>query len=105
MRANEKITMDDVTVDVIIDRRVAYGTVGMTPFRARLGNTSPYLGYGKSVWEVNSEFSSNQKRVIARAIWKQMGEDGAIRMSKSWVAGRTFGKEKMSLTALFPGRK
>lgn len=105
MRANEKITMDDVNVDVIIDRRVAYGTVGMTPFRARLGNTSPYLGYGKSVWEVNDEFSTVQKRIIARAIWKQMGEEGAIQMSKSWVAKGTAFKEVVSITALFPGRK
>jgi hypothetical protein len=102
---NDKIEMNDVVVDVIIDRKVAYGTVGSTPFRARLGNTSPYLGHGKSIWEVSDNFSSIQKRVIARAIWKQMGEDGAIQMSKSWVARGTAFRERMSLTALFPGRK
>jgi hypothetical protein len=105
MRANEKITMDDVNVDVIIDRRIAYGTVGSTPFRARLGNTSPYLGGGKSIWEVNDEFSPAQRRIIARAIWKQMGEDGAIQMAKSWVAKGTVFKEVVSLTAVFPGRR
>lgn len=106
MRNTDRIEMADVNVDVIIDGKVAYGTVGSTPFRARLGNTSPYLGSGRSIWEVNDEFSTVQKRVIARAIWKQMEEDGAVHMAKSWVhkddAGYRFLK---SLRVQFPGRK
>jgi hypothetical protein len=102
---NDRIEMADVTVDVIIDRRVAYGTVGSTPFRARLGNTSPYLGGGKSIWEVNDEFSTVQKRIIARAIWKSMDADDAIQMGKTWVHKNGYYKENRSATVLLLGVK
>jgi hypothetical protein len=105
MRANEKITMNDVNVDVIIDRRIAYGTVGSVPFRARLANTSPYLGGGKSFWDVNDEFSTVQKRVIARAIWKSLDDDDAIKMGKTWVHKNGYYKEKRSATVLLLGVK
>jgi hypothetical protein len=105
---NDRIEMADVTVDVIIDRRVAYGTVGSTPFRARLGNTSPYLGGGKSIWEVNDEFSTVQKRIIARAIWKEMAneDDSAVKLHKEWRVKDNwgFGYAKRVDVEL-PGRK
>ncbi len=105
MTRNDKIEMADVTVDVIIDRKVAFGTVGMTPFRARLGNTSPYLGHGKSIWEVNDEFSPAQRRVIARAIWKAMDDEKAVRMSKMWTHKDGYWKVQRTADVLLPGRK
>jgi hypothetical protein len=108
MRANDKIEMADVTVDVIIDRKVAYGTVGSTPFRARLGNTSPYLGHGKSIWEVNDEFSTVQKRVIARAIWKEMEnqDDTTVKLYKEWRVKDNWGFGLVQNVVVdLPGRK
>ena len=77
--------MNDVDVDVIIDRRKAYGLADGKPFYARIASTSSYLGCGHSYWEVTGDFTAPEKRIIARALWKTMEseqEKGNIKFYK-----------------------
>jgi hypothetical protein len=101
-----KFTMNDVDVDVIIDRRIAYGLADGKPFRARLGSTSSFLGHGKSVWDVSDGFTAPEKRIIARALWKALGDESSIRVSKRWTKKDSWGfKVIKDVTVDLPGRK
>lgn len=101
-----KFTMNDVDVDVIIDRRRAYGLADGKPFHARLGSTSSFLGHGESVWNVSDGFTAPEKRIIARALWKALGDESSIRVSKRWTKKDSWGfKVIKDVTIDLPGRK
>jgi hypothetical protein len=104
-----KLTMNDVDVDVIIDRRKAYGLADGKPFYARIASTSSYLGCGHSYWEVTGDFTAPEKRIIARALWKTMEseqEKGNIKFYKQWTVKDSFGfKCRKDIQIDLPGRK
>lgn len=106
---SSNFTMQDVDVDVIIDRRRAYGLVDGRPFHARIASTSSFLGCGQSYWEVSDNFKPAERRIIARALWKVMEsekEKGTIKLHKQWVTKDCYGTKCLKATQIdLPGRK